>query len=292
MKRARVLVTGASGLLGGRLAVLLAPGADVVCGRHRAPGPDGLSEVALDLLSLASLEAAFASARPTAVVHCAALADADACERDPEAARRHNVEGSAHLARLCRRAGTRLVALSTDLVLGGHRAWSAEDAPADSALVYARTKREAEAAVLAEAPGSAVVRVALVVGRGHGPRRTASEGIADALRAGRTLRLFTDQHRTPIDPESVADLVARLLDSDGAGRFHAGGPERVSRYDLGRRVAAVFDLPAEGLVATRQDEATTGAPRPADVSMDSGRARRELGWVPRALDLALADSRP
>jgi dTDP-4-dehydrorhamnose reductase len=291
MKRGRVLVTGASGLLGGRLAALLARGADVVAARHREPVPDGLPEVPLDLLSDASVEAAFAEARPEVVLHSAALSDPDAMEQTPEKARAHNVEGTARVAQAARRHGTRLVTLSTDLVLGGERAWSGESAPANPLLVYGRTKYEGEEATLAEWPAAVVVRVPLVVGRGHGPRRTASESILQGLRTGRPLRLFTDQYRTPVDPESLVDLIERLFASPLSGRLHAGGTERLSRYELGWRVARVFGLPEDGLLPVRQAEMALGAPRPADTSLDSGRARRELGWEPRPLDVALAESR-
>jgi dTDP-4-dehydrorhamnose reductase len=291
MKRARVLVTGASGLLGGRLAALLARSADVVAARHRDPAPEGLPEVSLDLLSDASVEAAFDAVRPSAVLHSAALSNPDAMEDTPEAARAHNVDGTARVARAARRHGARLVALSTDLVLGGGRAWSDESVPANPLLVYGRTKYQGEVAALAECAGAVVVRVPLVVGRGNGPRRTASETIVEGLRAGRPLRLFTDQYRTPVDPESLADLIERLLVSTVTGPVHAGGPERVSRYELGLRVARVFGLPEGGLVPILQAEGSLGARRPADTSLDITRARRELGWEPRPMDVALAESR-
>src|SRR5205814_2945457 len=196
-----------SGLLGGRLAERLAVHHDLVATRHEAPVPAGLAAVELDLLSSASRSAALDRARPDAVVHAAALADADRCEAEPDLAQRANVEATADLARICRARGARLIAISTDLVLTGQRPWAREDDAAHPRLVYGRTKLEGEQAVLAEAPEAAVVRVALVVGRGFGPRSTASEGVAWALAAGRRLRLFTDQFRTPVDADSVADAL-------------------------------------------------------------------------------------
>jgi dTDP-4-dehydrorhamnose reductase len=289
---ARVLVTGASGLLGGRLAQLLASSHDVVAMRHRAPVPVGLRDVEADILDAASLERALAIADPEVVVHAAAEADADRCQADPDRARRYNVEASIALARLCRRRSAQLMALSTDLVVPGDRAMSPEDAPvATPALVYGRTKLEAEEAVLAEAPGAAVLRVALVLGRGFGPRTTASEGIASALATGRRLRLYTDQFRTPVDAESVADAIDRLIARSVSGRFHLAGPERLSRYDLGLRVARVLALPVHGIDAVTQADQPASAPRPADASLDTSRARRELGWSPRPLDDAIGESR-
>lgn len=285
-------MTGAGGLLGGRLAELLGERHLVVAGRHQAPAPAGVPEQPLDLLQPASIEAALEAARPDAVVHAAALADADLCEREPARAEALNLRAAEALARACRRRGIRLLALSTDLVLGGERAFSGEAEPPRPLLVYARTKLAGEEATLAEAPGAAVLRVALVHGRGHGARPTASEAIVWSLCAARAVRLFTDQYRTPVDAESVAAALHRLLEGVGAGRFHLGGAERLSRYEMGLRVARVLGLPVGLIEPARQVDVALAAPRPADASLDSGRARRELGWEPRPLDAGIREGRP
>lgn len=288
----RVLVTGAAGLLGGRVAALLAARFEVSAGRHRAAPPAGLATVALDLLDTRSIDAALDRTRPDAVVHCAAVGDVDRCEREPGPAERVNAEATAALARACRRCGLRLVALSTDLVLAGDRSFASEDDATGASIVYARTKLAGEGAALAEAPDAAILRVALVAGRGHGPKATSTESVAWALRAGRPVRLFTDQLRTPVDSYSVADAVGRALERPVSDRFHVGGPERLSRYDLGRRVAQVLGLSEEGIAPVTAADMPQAARRPGDTSLDSSRARRELGWEPRSLAEAIRDGRP
>jgi dTDP-4-dehydrorhamnose reductase len=287
----RLLVTGAGGLLGGRLASLLRARHAVIAGVHRAPAPEGLPSLALDLTRAEVLEPALDEAEPEAVLHAAALADADRCEADPELATALNVQATERLARACHGRGIRLVVLSTDMVFSGERGLWREADPATPSLVYGRSKKKAEEAALESGVGAAVLRVALVHGQGHGARRTASEAILDALRGGRRLRLFTDQYRTPVDPESVAEAVERVLDRRVAGLFHVGGPERLSRHQLGARVAALFGLDAGLIDPVRAADHPTGAPRPKDVSLDCSRARRELGWVPRSLDEGLRQSR-
>jgi dTDP-4-dehydrorhamnose reductase len=288
----RVLVTGASGLLGGRLAWLLAPRFDVVAARHRAPVPAGLPTVDLDLFSAVSVARATEATRADAVVHAAALADVDRCEEEPERARALNVDAAAGLAARCRRRGLRLVALSTDLVFDGTGRGSRETDPPGPLSIYARTKKDGEAAVLGEAPGAAVARVALVHGRGFGPGATASEAIAWALRRGQRLTLYTDQVRTPVDAESVAAAVGALLTGDRSGLFHLGGPERLSRHQLGLRVARLLDLPVDLIGAATQPRHPPRAPRPLDASLDSSRAHRELAYLPRPLDAGIRDGRP
>ena len=288
MKR-RVLVTGASGLLGGRLASLLAASFDVLGTLHRKV-PATPEAIPLDLDLPEALAGALDRARADAVIHCAALADADACEREPERARTINVDAAAALGRWARARSARLIHVSTDLVLGGRRPFSGEHVGAEPILVYGRTKKEGEEAVLAE--GGVVVRVPLIVGRGHGARRTASEAIADGLAARRPLRLYADQYRTPTDAESVAAALAVLVVGSQQGLFHLGGPERVSRYELGQRVAGVLGLSADTIEAVTMDRVPLAVPRPADVSMDSARAARELGYAPRPLDVSIRDARP
>jgi dTDP-4-dehydrorhamnose reductase len=279
--------------VGGRLAtLLLAAGHPVVAGVRVNPAPSGIDEtVRFDLADQPSIDRALDQARPDAVVHCAALADPDRCERDSALAEALNVAAPAHLARACRARGVQLVALSTDLVFAGDRAFAGEDDPAAPILTYGRTKLAGERAVLAEYPGAVALRVPLVVGRGHGARGTASEAIAWALRAGRPVRLFTDQVRTPVDPESIADAIARVLAAGSAGRFHLAGPERVSRHELGLRIAAVLGLPAHSITPVRQGDVPAAARRPADVSLDGRRAHEVLGWRPRPLEAGIRESR-
>jgi len=288
MARTRVLVTGASGLLGGRLAELLARSHDVIAMRHEAPVPSGLDAVDGDLLDGQALDCAFDVARPDAVLHSAAIADPDRCDREPELARRINVDASAEVAARCGRRGLRLVTLSTDLVFDGERALSSEETPPRPILYYGHTKLDAEGAVLAASPDAVILRVALVIGRGYGSRKTATEAVAATLAAGGRPRLFHDQYRTPIDPDSVADAITRVFARPVSGRFHLGGAERISRYELGQRVARVLGLPEH---LERTDEASQAVRRPRDASFDSGRARRELGWEPRPLDDAIRDGR-
>jgi dTDP-4-dehydrorhamnose reductase len=221
------------------------------------------------------------------VVHSAALSDVDRCEREPELARRVNVDGSERIARACAARGVALVALSTDLVFPGESAFSPESAVPQPLSVYGRTKLAGEAAVLALCPSAAITRVALVIGCGYGPRATGSEAIAWALREGRTARLFTDQYRTPIDADSVAEAIALVLQRRASGRFHLGGLERVSRYELGLRVARLLALSSGHVEAVAYRAEPTEGPRPADASLDSQRTRQELGWMPRGLDAAI-----
>lgn len=288
----RILITGGGGLLGGRLCEILAREHEVVGLVRSHPAPPGITAVRADLRDASATEARVLEARPDLIVHCAALADVEACERDPLLAQRENVEATRAIAAAARASRARLIAISTDLVFDGLRPFSDESAPARPLMAYGRSKLEAESAARGAGDARAVVlRVALICGRGAGPRNSASEGIASRLLAGESVTLYEDEWRTPIDPDSIADAVrATIARPEAAGIFHIAGAERVNRHELGLRTARALGLPAD-LVRRASQSSHRGAPRPADVSLDTGRARTVLGWTPRPLDEALRATR-
>jgi dTDP-4-dehydrorhamnose reductase len=261
----RVLVTGASGNLGGYLLRQLQGTG------HAVTAWNGSREC--DLCQPATIRAAFAAARPDVVLHAAALATVAACHRDPDRARRVNVDATALLADLCAAGGARLVFVSTDLVFDGDRGDYAEtDEPAPLS-VYGRSKRAAELAVLT-GPRHLVVRVSLL----FGPTLTGRPAFFDeqvrALRQRQPVTCFTDEWRTPLSLTTAAQALTALLTADVNGVLHLGGRERLSRLDMARHLAAHLGAdPAVIVAASRTAVAAAAEPRPRDTALNSARWR-------------------
>ena len=255
------------------------------------PAPLAVSALRADLADRAEVEAVLRAFSPDVVIHSAALADAEVCERHPDRAQRDNVVATRTLARASVRSGARFIAISTDLVFGGEAGLSTEDSLTNPRMEYGRSKVRAEHAALEECPETVILRVGLVCGRGHGPRRTGSETLADRLRRGESVTLYEDEWRTPIDPESVGGAVEALLERPSQkGILHIAGPERLTRVELGEKVAAVLGLDVSLIKHARQ-ASHVGAPRPRDVSLDTGRAKSELSWTARPLEVAIREGR-
>jgi dTDP-4-dehydrorhamnose reductase len=287
----RILITGAGGLLGGRLSEILSCDHSVTGLIRNRPAPEAVPSLVVDLADAMAVGSALDRTDARAVIHCAALADAEACERDPGRAARENVEATRILAEACGRTRARLLTISTDLVFAGEAPFAVETTEARPLSEYGRTKLHAEETTLAHASDAVVLRVALVLGRGFGSRLSASEGVAQRLRRGEPVTLYEDEWRSPIDPESVASAIRAVLDRPAlGGRFHIAGSTRVTRVELGEAVARAFDFdPA--LIRRAPQSTHRGAPRPRDVSLDITGARRELGFSPRPLELAVREGR-
>jgi len=260
--------------------------------RHTLP-PPGPPSVLVELTDDAALARLLDSARPEAVVHAAAIGQANRCQERPEEAHHVNAVLPGTLGRLCRERGLRLVALSTDLVFGGDRAFLREDDPPAPLGVYGRTKLAGEDAALAPAPPAAVARVALTLGRGHGARGTSTESSPGrSARGGPVPALHgrVPHARRPRVAGRRAGAPSRARRLGVA--FHLGGPERISRHELGLRVARALGLPESRITAGLQSD-TAGPDRAPPTCRSTPRAaRRELGWTPRPIDEAIREGRP
>ena len=257
------LVTGATGLLGGYLVEeLRRAGDDVV-----AVGGPGRGEGGVELSDDEALRALVRRVRPDVVFHTAALSAVADCARDPERARRLNVVGAATLAAAA--GAARFVHVSTDMVFDGESAPYREGDPTAPTSVYGRTKRDAEAAVLAEARRSAVVRVSLLFGPTKNERRGFFDHLLAQLRAAAPIVLFDDEWRTPLSLRAAAEALRVIGRSDVGGVLHLGGPERLSRFEIGKRVAAVLGLSDRALVPGSRTAIASAEPRPRDLSLDS-----------------------
>jgi dTDP-4-dehydrorhamnose reductase len=239
---------------------------------------------AIDLAEDAgAIEAGLEADRPEAVLHAAAVSSVAAVERDPERARAVNVGATGRIAAWCANRSVRLVVTSTDMVFGGARMWSREEWPTEPRTLYGQTKAEAESRVMERCDGGAsslVVRLSLL----YGPSRCGRPGFYDdavaALRTGRAQAFFDDEFRTPLPYASAATGLVELLAHDAVtGVVHLGGRDRLSRFELFRRVATGLGLDPSLVLPSRLADAP--GPRPADVSLDTTRLATLLPGLDR-----------
>jgi dTDP-4-dehydrorhamnose reductase len=139
----------------------------------------------------------------------------------------------------------------------------------------------AEAGMLERYPMTAVCRMPLMFGMATPPATSFMQPFIQTLREGKELSLFIDEFRTPTSAKTASQGLLLALEKVN-GRIHLGGKERVSRYDFGRLLVEVLQLPANSLKACRQQDVKMAAPRPPDVSLDSSKAF-ELGYAPLSL---------
>jgi dTDP-4-dehydrorhamnose reductase len=255
----RLLITGASGYLGGEL-LRRAPAAGWAATGTRLASP-GAGPV-LDVRDAEAVGRLVTEIAPAAVVHTAYRQSGDDMVDV-------NVAGSANVARAAADAGARLIHLSTDFVFNGEKegAYAEHDAPAP-VTAYGVSKLEAERHVAAAHPGALLVRTSLLyAGAEPGPHERL---VADAIAGTADVGFFTDELRCPIAVGDLAAALLELLESDVRGPLHVAGSEVVSRYDFALLVANAAGLDRARLRPALSAELAVRRPR--NCALDCARA--------------------
>lgn len=260
-------ITGAGGLIGNYL-LQLAP-ACAPAWRAR-----GLTRGELDLTDARAVRSAMEADRPSLILHCAALSRSPDCEANPTLARQLNVEVTRTLADAGGDAA--LVFFSSDLIFDGQHGDYDEEATPHPLSVYAETKVEAER-IVRQHPRHLVIRTSLNGGRSPTGDRGFNEQMRCAWRAGRALRLFTDEFRSPTHASVTARAVWELALAGATGVYHVAGGEPMSRWEIGQAVAARCPELAPRIEAGSVQE-YQGAPRPPNTTLNCAKAQRRLSF--------------
>lgn len=274
----RILVTGASGLLGVNLALeAAARKSSTVFGQvHNTQfKTSAFSVLPSDLTKPGEVERILEATQPDWVINSAALAVVDACESDPAQAQKMNIELPRKLARYVAKGGARLVHISTDAVFDGKRGSYTEDDHPNPLSVYGQTKLEGELAVRSENIEAIIARVNFY-GWSLSGKRSLSEFFFYNLLAGNTLMGFTDVFFCPLHVNDLANILFKMLESELSGLYHVVNKECVSKYEFGIRLARRFNFD-EGLITpTSINEAGLKAARSPRLTLSTGKLQESL----------------
>lgn len=239
-------------------------------------GPNVLRCDAEDPGRLARL---FAEYRFASVLDCSGNCALKACECDPRAAWRINVEGLEGLLTLTVPAGIRLVRLSVDLVYSGRLQGDyVEDDPPDPVTVYGKTMAGAEEILLERDPKACIVRISLPMGVSLSGHAGAIDWITSRFKKSRPATLFFDEIRTPTYTDCLNELYEVLLASDLSGIYHAGAPRPLSLYQIAQVINRAGGYNPDCLMGCLRHQAPPIPPRAGNVCMNSGKLRQALGY--------------
>ena len=272
----RLLITGDSGLLGLNLA-LEAAGQHEVFGTVNSHALDttDFHVIQTDLLGPGAVEQALERAQPDWVIHCAALANVDACEADPALAYQLNTELPAKLAKHVARGGARLVHISTDAVFDGRRGdYSEEDQP-NPLGVYTRTKLDGEHLVMRANPDAAIARVNLF-GWSLSGKRSLAEFFFKNLMAWKRVMGFTDVYFCPLLANHLAHLLLEMLEHGLTGIYHVVSSECITKYDFGLRLARRLNLDETLITPTSVNQGGLIATRSPNLSLRTDKLAQAL----------------
>ncbi|CAM3564117.1 dTDP-4-dehydrorhamnose reductase [Paracidovorax anthurii] len=236
LQGARVLITGAGGMLGGAFARNLAehvPSAVVAA----------LDRNAFDVRQREQARA-LSAWRPDIVIHCAVCSDVNWCEDHPDDAAQVQLEGARHVAELARDCGARFFFPQTFLIYDGSQPVD-ETTPTHPLSAYGRLKLEAEHIVLDRVPEALTVRMGGFFGEHARDKNFVGKLIphlAGLLRAGVERLEIGDRVWQPTLTDDLAYNSLLLLARGETGRFCMASHGQASFFELAREIACQLGL--------------------------------------------------
>ena len=274
----RLLVTGASGQVGGELLKILAPLGEVV-----APLRDGL-----DLSSPSSIQSCIRSVKPSWIVNAGAYTAVDKAESEQDLAYTINADAPRIIAEEAQALGASIIHFSTDYVFNGQGTTPyVETDPTDPLGVYGASKLAGEQALLATGTNAMIFRTSWVYGAtGKNFLRT----ILKLAREREELRIVSDQHGAPTWSRDLAHLASHVIrhceankSSPFTGIYHAAGSGETTWAGFAAEAVRQSherhpSTPFANITGIPTSEYPTPASRPQNSRLNCTKLTSTFGW--------------
>ncbi|KAI0325166.1 NAD-P-binding protein [Cubamyces sp. BRFM 1775] len=267
----RVIVTGASGVLGSAVYAAFKSAGHTVLGLAHSRPTDELKQ--LDLTDVAATERVFSEFKPEWIIHCAAERRPDAAEKDPEGARKLNVSVPENLAKLSKTLKSKLVYISTDYVFDGTSPPYTPSSATNPLNFYGQTKRDGELAVLGVSGSQSIVlRVPILYGPAPKNTDSAVNILLDVIsdQSGKQYRMDHYATRYPTNVVDIADFLVRVSSLPSSRVIppilHYSAGEPFTKYEMCLIFARILGLPHSHIIADAEPP-NYDTPRPRDCQL-------------------------
>jgi dTDP-4-dehydrorhamnose reductase len=283
----KLLITGASGLYGSKLAQMaLSKNFEVYSSDIQELSVYG-NFVKLDISGKTQVDETFKTIKPDFVVHAATLTDVDKCELNKTLAWKVNVEGTKNIVEAAKATGSFLIYISTDYIFGGETGRYKETDVPNPINYYGITKLKAEEIVKTQKEYF-IARPSVMYGSTPAAGKVNfALWIIENLRKGEHVKIVTDQWNTPTLNTNLAEMTLEVIERKLTGIYHLCGATRVSRFKFAEQIADVFSLDKSLIEKVLSSQFTLPAKRPMDSSLDTSKAQQTMQHKPLEMDMAL-----
>jgi len=276
--RQKLIITGASGLLGNKI-VELAKNDYTVIPLHKTK-PLHSNSLKLDITNAVEVLNLFNKLKPAIIVHTASETNVDKCETEKEHAWKTNVEGTHNIALACSKIGAKLAYISTDYVFDGEKGHYEEQDKPNPINYYGFTKFEGEKQIISHCRNYVILRTSVLYGW-HPWKQNFVTWIISALKQNKELTVVEDHYNTPTLAGNLAEIALEAVQKDLQGLYHVSGSKRISRYEFAKQIAKAFNLDQNLIKPIKMSQLTAWvAKRPRDSSLNTDKIQKQLKTKP------------
>lgn len=254
----KILIIGASGLVGGRLYKDLKQTHQVIGTYNNFPLP-GLTR--LDITNKNEIEQLVKEAKPDWILHPAAYADVDGCEKNPDLCYKINWQGVKNVVDCAKQNECAFLFFSTDYIFDGKNGPYSEDNKPNPLSIYGKVKLEMENYIKNNLNKYLIIRTANVFGWEEQGKNFVIR-LINNLKQEKQQNIVTDQIGSPTYVGFLTKAVKYLIENNYDGVYNVAGRETIDRYRFAILVAEVFNLNKKLIQPTTTDQINQVAPRP------------------------------
>ena len=271
----RLLITGASGFLGGYCSHFPIEGWQVVkTSREKITVKRQRNQTyQLELTDKDALWQCIKTVKPDAVFHLAANSGTAYCEKNPDSSRILNVDATANLAEMCAEKKVKLLFTSSEQVFDGETGDYHEGDSPSPKNEYGKQKLQAEESIQKISGRSVILRLSVMYGKNQYGKGCFFSQWLDAWSKSVAVTAFHDEVRQFLSVQSGAASLFHLLKQDAEGIFHVGGSLPLSRYDFAKMIKEVLCLDNAKIISASQKEIEIPTFRPANLSLNCSKIK-------------------
>jgi dTDP-4-dehydrorhamnose reductase len=274
----RLLITGASGLLGSKIVELTRENYEVIPLHNTKPLH--LNSSKLDITNRKEVFSLFRKTKPNVAIHTAAETNVDKCEIQKKLAWKINVEGTRNVAEASSKIGARIVYISTDYVFNGEKGLYVEEGTPNPINYYGVTKLEGERQVKKLCKNYVILRTSVLYGW-HSWKQNFVTWVINSLKQKKEISIVEDHFNTPTLADNLAEITIEAVQKNLRGLYHASGSQRINRYQFAQQITKTFNLNQSLTKPIKMNQITAWtAKRPKDSSLNINKIRELLKTKP------------
>ena len=283
----KLLVTGASGLLGQKVAQLSIEKGHGVYSIYNEHVVTLGTPIQLDLTNREKLFQTISKIKPDAIIHTAAYTNVDGCEINRDLAWKINAETTQNIAKASANTDSHLVYVSTDYVFDGEKGLYKEEDQPNPLSYYGYTKLEGEQFIKEQDEEWCITRTSVIYGWGPNHKPNFATWLINQLKQENEVKILTEQYVSPTLNTNLAGMLIEITEKKITGTLHTAGATRASRYEFAQKLAKTFNLDKDLIKPAKIKEMSWKAKRPRDSSLNISRANVQLIAKPLKLNQAL-----
>lgn len=274
----KLLIIGASGLLGSKIAELGRQEYKVY-GTYSKNNKEGL--IPLNVTDRKGVFELLGQIKPNLVIDSHGLNNVDYAESHQEELWATNVEGSKNVAEASQKFGAKYIFISSDYVFSGKKRFYTEKDKPDPLNYLGKGKWALETILEILDIDYIVARTSGLYGKSSSTgKKSFIQFMVENLQKGIKTEVISDQYSSPTLVDDVANSLFTLSELNQRGIFHIVGKDCITKYDFAKHICKEFRLDSSLISPCSTANLSQAARRPEKVKMSTGKLRKAIHVTP------------